>query len=279
MTAVSFQKVVVFTDLDGTLLDALSYSFAAAKPALRFIVEKKIPLVICSSKTRKEIEHYRKLLENNHPFIVENGGGIFIPAGYFCRGPEDACRPPANGKEYEVISLGTRYELLRKALGELRSEGFEVTGFGDMTAEEVSRVTGLPPGEAEMAKDRDFDEPFIFTGPEEKAGELEEAVRKKGLSLTLGNFFHILGGSDKGRAVAILKELYSKKFGSVITIGLGDSPNDKSMLECVDYAVLVGKPDGSHDRRVRTANLLKADGIGPVGWNKAVLEILGEKFP
>ncbi|HET6418601.1 MAG TPA: HAD-IIB family hydrolase [Geobacteraceae bacterium] len=276
MNAVSLEKAVVFTDLDGTLLDALSYSFEAAKPALRLIRERGIPLVVCSSKTRKEIEHYRNLLDNHHPFVVENGGGIFMPAGYFSRGPEDACRPLTKEGKYEVISLGTRYELLRKAMGELRNEGFNVTGFGDMAVEEVAVATGLPPEEAEMAKDRDFDEPFIFAGQETRAGELEEAIRKKGLSLTQGSFFHILGGCDKGKAVAILTELYRKKFGSIVTVGLGDSPNDAPMLECVDFPVLVRRPDGSHDPRVRTANLLRADGIGPEGWNRVVLEILSD---
>jgi len=77
------KKIIIFTDLDGTLLDNSSYSFEAALPALQLIKEKNIPLIICSSKTRKEIEHYRKKLYNLHPFISENGGGIFIPKGYF----------------------------------------------------------------------------------------------------------------------------------------------------------------------------------------------------
>jgi HAD superfamily hydrolase (TIGR01484 family) len=76
------EALIVFTDLDGTLLDE-SYSFAAAQPALRKTAELDIPLVLCSSKTRREIEHYRKKLGNSHPFISENGGGIFIPEGYF----------------------------------------------------------------------------------------------------------------------------------------------------------------------------------------------------
>jgi mannosyl-3-phosphoglycerate phosphatase len=274
MAAASLEKIVVFTDLDGTLLDAFSYSFEAAEPALRLLREKEIPLVICSSKTRKEIEHYRALLDNHHPFIAENGGGIFIPAGYFGRDPENSGRHLTREGIYEVIKLGTQYEILREALRELRSEGFDVTGFGDMTAEGVAEATGLASEQAAMAKERDFDEPFMFTGPEARVGELEEAIRKKGLSSTQGRFFHILGGSDKGKAVIMLTDLYGNRFGNVITVGLGDSPNDAPMLESVDYPVLVRKPDGSHDPRIRTANLIRADGIGPEGWNKAVMDIL-----
>jgi predicted mannosyl-3-phosphoglycerate phosphatase (HAD superfamily) len=60
-------KVVIFTDLDGALLDRETYSFEPALPALRFIKEKKIPLIFVSSKTRAEIEGYRKKLKNTIP--------------------------------------------------------------------------------------------------------------------------------------------------------------------------------------------------------------------
>ena len=77
------KKTVVFSDLDGTLLDESSYSFKDALPAVRLLQLRAIPLVLCSSKTRAEIEPCRLSLHNRHPFISENGGGIFIPPGYF----------------------------------------------------------------------------------------------------------------------------------------------------------------------------------------------------
>ena len=77
------KKLIIFTDLDGTLLDHKTYSFENAFEALQAIKEKNIPLIICSSKTRSEIEYYREKLSNNHPFVSENGGGIFLPEGYF----------------------------------------------------------------------------------------------------------------------------------------------------------------------------------------------------
>ena len=79
---------ILFSDLDGTLLDQADYSFAAAKPALGVIRARGIPLVLCSSKTRVEIEEQRRRLNNDHPFIAENGGGIFIPRGYFTAPPD-----------------------------------------------------------------------------------------------------------------------------------------------------------------------------------------------
>ncbi|MFH0811726.1 MAG: HAD hydrolase family protein [Pseudomonadota bacterium] len=72
--------IIIFTDLDDTLLDTYTHSFERALPALEFLKQKAIPLILCSSKTKREIEFYRKKLGNNHPFISENGGGINYPA-------------------------------------------------------------------------------------------------------------------------------------------------------------------------------------------------------
>ncbi|CAG0948086.1 partial Glucosyl-3-phosphoglycerate/mannosyl-3-phosphoglycerate phosphatase, partial [Anaerolineae bacterium] len=96
-------NTIIFSDLDGTLLDAADYSFAAAKPALAMIHERGIPLILCSSKTRSEIEIYRRRLDNVHPFIAENGGGIFIPKGYFSVPAEAVETAEAGG--YRIIML------------------------------------------------------------------------------------------------------------------------------------------------------------------------------
>jgi len=73
---------VVFTDIDGTIVDE-NYSYKGALPALKLLKRKKIPLVFCTSKTRAEIEVYRDELGIKDPFISENGGAIFIPVGIF----------------------------------------------------------------------------------------------------------------------------------------------------------------------------------------------------
>ncbi len=265
--------IVVFTDLDGTLLDSITYSFEPARPALNLLKSLDIPLVICSSKTRLEIERYRDQLGNTHPFVTENGGAIFIPKGYF---PLGVVRPPLQIEErdgYEVILLGAKYPDLRLAMEQLRREGFNVRGFGDMTTPEVAKMTGLTLEEAAMAKERDFDEPFILEEPID-FNVLQECIAQLGFKVTKGAFYHILGDSNKGKAVSILSDLYRRALGNIVTIGLGDSPNDLPMLECMDYPVLVQRPDGSYDPAISLRNLIRAEGIGPSGWNNAVVALV-----
>jgi mannosyl-3-phosphoglycerate phosphatase family protein len=265
--------ILVFTDLDGTLLDSANYSFEPARSALQLLKDLGVPLIICSSKTRLEIERYRRRLANPDPFIAENGGGIFIPKGYF---PIEVVSPEMRTErrdDYDVFVLGAAYPDLRHALERLRRQGNRVKGFGDMTPEEVAEITGLTLEEAAMAKERDFDEPFVLE-KETDVGVLRESIERLGFRSTKGALYHILGESDKGKAVSILSSLYRRALGSVVTIALGDSPNDFSMLEKVDYPVLVQKPDGSHDPAISLPNLIQADGVGPLGWNKAITSLL-----
>lgn len=263
--------IVIFTDLDGTLLSYDNCSFEEALDALEVIKQERIPLVLCSSKTRSEIELYRERLANTDPFVSENGGGIYIPDGYFKKSPDVGVRQD-NG--YRVITMGKRYSELRDGLRRLRELGFRVKGFGDMTVEEVASITGLSPEEAKLSKEREFDEPFIIEDNTDEE-RLREAILSLGLNCTVGRHYHLMGESDKGKAVRIVTELYRKEFGDIRTIAIGDSPNDIPMLEAVDIPVVVQKPGGIYDNRIVIPKLVRAEGVGPEGWRKVIMKLVG----
>jgi mannosyl-3-phosphoglycerate phosphatase family protein len=267
---------VIFTDLDGTLLDYHTYSFTAALPALELIQEKNIPLIICSSKTRAEIERWREKLDNSHPFVSENGGGIFIPRAYFSDNDLNALAQRQEQTDaYAVLILGTPYASLRRTLEELRRDGFAVKGFGDMVVTEIAQLTELSPEEAALAKMREFDEPFVFSEGGTRRQTLLATVVEKGLHcIAGGRLLHLTGNNDKGKAVDILTQLYRKKFGEITTLALGDSPNDFPMLEHVDHPILVRNHQGEHDSSIQLPNLIKVEGIGPEGWGKAVINFI-----
>lgn len=265
--------ILVFSDLDGTLLDHRTYSFEPARPALRLLREKGVPLIICSSKTRAEIELIRADLVNSDPFICENGGAVFIPEGYFAQELPSARKTSG----YLVIEFGTPYLRLRQVISELQERmSGQIRAFGDMTVEEVSKRTGLSPREAALAKRREYDEPFVLTDLS-YLETVRDATEVAGLKIVEGGrFFHLTGENDKGKAVRLLRTIYAKETGrSQKTIGLGDSPNDLPLLENVDFPVLVQKPGGRYDSSIRLTHLIRAPGEGPVGWRVAVLDLLG----
>ncbi|HEY0664480.1 MAG TPA: DUF4147 domain-containing protein [Gallionella sp.] len=261
-------KTIIITDLDGTLLDAARYSFEPALPALKLVRASGIPLILCSSKTRAEMEVVRTQLGNDHPFIVENGGGLFIPQGYFTDTPG-----AADCGGYRLVAFGTPYAEIRRGFIALRDAlGARVRGFGDMTADEVSALTGLGLEDARRAQQRDFDEPFVFDSVPD-AGFLR-GIAQAGLNWTEGRLFHLMGSHDKGRAVSLLKSLYVKHCGATLSIGLGDSLNDLPLLQAVDRPVLVRRDDGGRDARIAVPCLIETQRPGPAGWNEVVLRLL-----
>ena len=262
------KQIIIVTDLDGTLLDSKTYSFEEARPALELIKKNHVPLVLCSSKTRAELELWRDRLENRHPFIVENGGGIFIPEDYFPFPVEGETR-----KGYRVISLGSPYVGIREQFVRLRNElRIPVTGFGDMTPAEVSELTGLSLDEAVLAKQREYGEPFVFPGAADE--RMLQAIEASGLRWTQGRLFHLMGNHHKGKAVALLRTLFERAKGPLITAGLGDSLNDLPFLLAVDHPVLVRRENGSLDPRITIPGLYCTQKIGPAGWNEAVQTLL-----
>ena len=74
MTAAA-PSLLVFTDLDGTLLDD-AYRFLGAEAALARLAEQRIPLVLATSKTRAELTALAAQLPGVPGLIFENGAGI-----------------------------------------------------------------------------------------------------------------------------------------------------------------------------------------------------------
>ena len=261
---------VVFTDLDGSLLDHETYSYEKAHAALNLLRERRIPLVFTTSKTRPEVEILQAGMGIREPFIVENGAAVYFPDEYGgMRMHTGSHRPP-----YYVIQLGMPYPEIRKFITALKPH-FNIRGFGDMSPDEVGRLTGLPPGQVSLAMQREFTEPFILDG-ESKIGDLEPLAERRGLKIVRGGrFYHLIGSEqDKGRAVQLAVSVFrSRAPEGLTTIGLGDAANDFPMLKCVDIPILIPHPDGTYED-VDLPNLRKANRPGSRGWNEMVMELL-----
>ena len=264
-------KPVIFTDLDGTLLDLETYSYDGALPSIEHLRSQEVPIIFCSAKTRAEQEAYRKELQVNDPFIVENGGAVFISQGYF---PFDFEYHKAKDG-YQVIELGIPYHRIREILAQIRDDtGLNFRGFGDMSAEEVASLTNLDLGAAQRAKAKEYDETLNLEGIPDEINKVLNAIRKMGLNYTSGGrYYDVTGPNDKGKATRILIDLFRSKLGQLETIAIGDSPNDLPMLSAVDIPVLVQKPGGIWEE-IDIPHLHRVEGIGPEGWARAVEEII-----
>ncbi|MEM9303487.1 MAG: HAD-IIB family hydrolase [Pseudomonadota bacterium] len=260
-------RLLVFTDLDGTLLDHDSYSWAAAKPALDALAERQVPVMIVTSKTAAEVTALRYELGNAAPFVVENGAAIIVPGGTF---PDEA--------ETREIVRGADREAILTALAEAtQSDPLDAVGFTALGVDGIAAATGLTPAAARLANDRLASEPLLWRDSLERYDRLVEQLAPAGLRLTRGGrFVHVMGAHDKGDAVRWLTGRFRLAWPGeqFTTVALGDGPNDLGMLGAGDTAVVIRghhdhpMPLGGHGRVIRTRDR------GPSGWNEAVLGLL-----
>jgi mannosyl-3-phosphoglycerate phosphatase len=268
--------LIVVTDLDATLLDEHTYSWAPATDAIRALATAGVPLVLCSSKTRVEMQPLAAAIGATAPLIVENGGAIIGRRDDGFVWPDTARQ---NGDDVELI-LGERRDALAPALTELAAAtAVAVEPLSQMTVERLVELTGLSPESARLARAREFSEPFTTTSPAAAVNRLGTLAEARGLRVTRGGrFWHLTGATDKGRAVRILAGMYGAPGRAVRVAALGDAPNDREMLAAADVAIIVPRAGGPDARLVRLVPEARiAPKAGPAGWNAAVLRLLESK--
>jgi mannosyl-3-phosphoglycerate phosphatase len=269
----SFPSILVFCDLDDTLFESHSFSVdASAHRALDRIERDGVPLVLCSSKTRAELELIQLELGIDQPFICENGAAVFVPRGYFGFSVPRA-RSVAG---YEAVEFGKRYAdvvgLLNGAAGRL---GVKIRGFNDMSVADVAIDCDLPLLLARLAKLREYGEPFrVIDARPGALPRLFRALNATGLDCTSRGRYHYAGANCRD-GVQFLRGLYRRAFGDVITVAFGDHGSAVPLLLHAHVPLVVqSRASGETThllRDVPTARLSPVDSVG--AWADVVLEI------
>ena len=247
--------LLVFSDLDGTLLDHQTYDWLPARPALDRLIAHGAGVVLASSKTAAEITVLRNDMGlEAWPAIVENGCGIL----------ESGNRQAASGEMYQT---------LRHRIADLPA-GFR--GFGDMDVNEVQDRTGLSKTAARHAKSRCFSEPGVWQGPDDMLDKFLSEATQAGLAAQRGGRFLTLsfGGTKADRMAELID-----RFAPQLTIALGDAPNDVQMLELADHGVIVANPASPELPKLAgeaLGRIRRTKATGPAGWSEAVSAVLDE---
>lgn len=267
-------QILVFTDLDGTLLDHHTYQYDEAEALINDLNKRNIPLIYSSSKTRVEIESLRVATSNQHPFIVENGSAVYVPQKYFARKPHGT----VPREDYWVKEFSEPRTHWLEILSRLQKH-FDncFTSFSQLGATGIAEVAELSLDQAKLANQRQYSEPIMWMGDKEiRQAFINELVRAGAFVQQGGRFMSISGNNDKGSALRWLLVQYQAQQPTETfhTVSLGDSQNDAPMLETSDTAIIVRSPVKDLPRLHGQKNTKISTSCGPSGWSTTLRETL-----
>ena len=254
---------VIFSNLRGTMLDYGKYTFNESKESLDLAKKKEVPIVLCTSKTKEETELYRKKIGNKDPFIVENGGAIFVPLKYFSY-KFKAKRSPG----YMIIELNKDFMKIKKYIKDLKKK-FSIETFDEMAPALIGKMLDVPPQQAAYAKKRKYS--YAFKVSDKDEDEVLKLLRKKKWNYYHENdIFYVTGKASKKDAVKNLNSMFKRKKRGTKTMGIGCCETDFEMLKNVDFPFLVQKKNS----KFASDSFNKVKGKGPIGWSHVVKQML-----
>ncbi|MFN8093111.1 MAG: hypothetical protein U0599_12990 [Vicinamibacteria bacterium] len=270
---------MVVSGLDGGLLDPVTRDYDGARAAVAALARAGVPLVLCSSRTRREVTLVWRVFGLGAPIVVENGAALLVPDGHL-----DGGVPGAEASDgWQVLRLAPPREALRAALAEIAAAArvrprlcSELTSAERRERDALPAFFGIPPAP------REHTEPFVLDDAEDAAA-LSRAAEARGLRLARGQgCFHLCGGADKGLALRTLFALYQREGRLPRTIGLGTWPIDLPLLRTVHHPIVLPLRDGSIHPEL-AASLPRAERAwrgGASGWSDAVVAaITGRPLP
>jgi len=260
---------IIFTDLDGTLLDHDNYQCEVIKPFLAELSLHNIHVIFNTSKTFAEVTAIQKSLAHHQPFIVENGAAIYMPKGYFSVKPI-GCDEHHDYWRYELTQSHQQLHL------DLNHKAVQFSAcyqfFSQMDTAQVSALTGLSIEQSKLALSRQYSDPIHFTGDAKQQSEFVELLESLEYQVLIGGrFIHATKGNNKGQAQHWLLNEFKKAFNNPFTvIALGDSHNDIAMLKAADIAILINNPGSKVQSDIKQKAWQISDKPAPEGWVQEV---------
>ena len=211
-----------------------------------------IPAVWVTSRSRLEFDAARRKHAHTHPFIAEGGSGVYLPEGYFHLRPEKTVRLG----RFTCVPMAEALPAAANALEALSEEtNVPVVALSSLSPRELAQNTGLPQREAELVRQRDFDELFFFAGASEKdIQRFVQAGREKKYELRQhGVMWSLAIGSSLKRCIQSLSKLYDRALRYHPTIlGIAKPEESKELFAACDRSILL--TDGKNEEEVSEAS-------------------------
>ncbi|WP_440932739.1 HAD-IIB family hydrolase [Candidatus Pelagibacter sp.] len=248
-------KILIFTDLDGSLLHRDTFKFDEIKDYLIQLISKGIFIIPNTSKTEKEILQFNYELGSNLPFISENGAAINGLDLLNPNLPKELILSREKNDIFNIFKNIVPLNLQNKC-----------KWLSEMNNTNQSLIFGLYDKKLKMALDRRYTIPFIFNGTKNEKNQLSKIIKKDGLSLQEGGrVINLTDKVNKAKALRVFVRFYKRYHQNVKTVAVGDNYNDLDMLKTSDFPCLVFNDKFILDE-IPINNLITTNKPSPEGW-------------
>jgi D-glycerate 3-kinase len=206
-----------------------------------------IPAVWLTSRSRLQFDEPRRRAGHRHPFIAEDGCAVYLPEDYF------HLRPGASGAHsakstirlgrFMCIPVAEKLPAAAERLEELSEDvGVPIVTLRSLTPRELVQNTGLPQREAELARQRDFDDVFFFAGAsDEQVQKFLTEGRKRNMDFRQhGALWSAAAGSSVSKCIRELSKLYDRALHHhAHSVGLATKELAAGLLPFCDRSILL----------------------------------------
>ena len=254
------KQIIIFTDLDGSLLDKDTFEFNEIEDYFRELISKGIKIIPNSSKTEAELLDFNEQNNLDLSFIAENGSSIHGLNKIHQNLPDKIILSRTINEIRNIYEENTNLDFKNK-----------ITHILELEREKQQKILGLPLNKIKLAIKRDHSIPIKFNGTESEKNEFTKILKNSGLTIqTGGRIMNVCDNVNKSKAMSRALQLIRKQLDDeIITIGVGDNENDIEMIKQTDYPCLV-KNENFDSSLINIDNLIKSDEPSPKGWSDVI---------
>src|SRR5208283_4764742 len=233
---------VVYCAIDN-LITTANKALTGFPEFLEGLGEANIPFVSVTARSRLQFDATLRKYGLGHPFVTEGGCGVCMPEGYFNLKPPRSLRLG----RFTCIPVAAPQPAAEEMLELLAEEtSIEVAALRKLSPRELSQNTGLPQREAELVRQRDFDEMFFFAGASEADVQRfeKEAGLRKAQVRPRGALWSLAVGANLGACVRDLAHLYQRSFrANPLNIGIATTEEAGELFPACDRCLLFSSRD------------------------------------
>ncbi|HEY2458153.1 MAG TPA: hypothetical protein VGI13_12700 [Candidatus Acidoferrum sp.] len=261
---------VVYCAIDSLI--SLSHKALTGFPEfLEALAEAGIPCVWITSRNRMHLDASLRKFGHSAPFIAENGAGVYLPEDYFHLRPAKTTRLG----RFTCIPTAALQPAAKDALDTLAEDtGTSVVPLRMLSPRELSQNIGLPQHEAELLRQRDFDELFFFAGAgDEDIQKFREEAAKRNLNLHAnGAMWSLAVGANLRVCLRDLSKLYDRAMRTqAFKIALGTEEDAAELSSLCNRALMLSqRKDTDAEPTPQTATRKAIPLFTPETWDVAL---------